>query len=308
MGRIMRKKVSCHVITYNQKDFIAQCIDGILMQQVDFPIEIIVGDDNSTDGTREILLQYAKDYPEIIRLNLRAVRGTGIPGKENFVSTLELCHGEYISLCDGDDYWTDPYKLQKQVDFLDNNKDYVLCFHQVKILQPDGVIVDDFITKVPENYDNIVTLARCGNYIHTPSVVFRNVLNGLPFEFEYAPIGDFFMYLMLAEHGKLFYIPKPMAVYRYGVGVYTGDSHLRNIKSNLKLFAVLLSYLKDDTIKKIILERQLRSVHVLETFLRGERKVFFITKNQYTRIVKFMKRNYNNPLQLIKKVIQKIAK
>jgi len=304
----MRKKVSCHVITYNQKDYIAQCIEGILMQQVDFPIEIIIGDDKSTDGTREILLQYAKDFPEIIKLNLREVRGTGIPGKENFVYTLEMCHGEYISLCDGDDYWTDPLKLQKQVDFLEKNKDYVLCFHQVKILQPAGTIVDDFITVVPENCETIETLARRGNYIHTPSVVFRNVLNGLPPEFEHAPIGDFFMYMMLAEHGKLHYLPEPMSVYRYGVGVYTGDSHLRNIKSNLKLFTVLLSYLKDDSIKKIILERQLRSITVLETFLQGEAKVFFFTKNQYARFFKFLKFNYNKPFKIFQKVYQKATK
>ena len=304
----MRKKVSCHVITYNQKDYITQCIDGILMQQVDFPIEIVIGDDRSTDGTREILMKYAEDFPEIIKLNLREVRGVGIPGKENFVSTLEMCHGEYISLCDGDDYWTDPLKLKKQIDFLEQNKEYVLCFHQVKILQPNGSIVDDFITEVPENYETIETLARQGNYIHTPSVVFRNVLNGLPSEFEHAPIGDFFMYMMLAEHGKLKYFHEPMCVYRYGVGIYTGATHLRNIKSNLKLFTVLLSYLKDDSIKQIILERQLRSITVLENFLLGETKVFFFTKNQYKRFFKFLKNNYNKPMKIMQKVYQKMTK
>ena len=100
-------------------------------------------------------------------------------------------------MCEGDDYWTDPYKLQKQVDFLEANPDYVLNFHKVKILKPDGLLVDDFITKVPDNYETQETLARLGNYIHTPSVVFRNLIIELPKEFSLSPIGDYFLYMLL---------------------------------------------------------------------------------------------------------------
>ncbi|MGL2966846.1 glycosyltransferase [Flavobacterium sp. XGLA_31] len=287
----MRKKVSCHVITYNQKNYIAQCIEGILMQQVNFSFEIIIGDDNSTDGTRDILQKYAEKFPEIIKLNLRQVRGTGIPGKENFVTTLAMCTGEYISLCDGDDYWTDPLKLQKQVDFLEKNSDYVLCFHQVNILQPNGSIHEDFITIVPDEHETFKDLALSGNYIHTPSVVFRNIIQPLPFEFEYAPIGDYFIYMILAQHGKLKYLKETMAVYRYGVGVYSGAKTLQNIKSNLKLFTLLLSYHTDEEIKKIIWTRQQRAAGVLEDFLKGEEKVLFITKNQWKRIFKKIKKS-----------------
>lgn len=228
----MRKKVSCHIITYNQKDYISQCIDGVLMQQTTFPIEIIIGDDNSTDGTKEILLDYQIKYPEIIKLNLRTEKGNGIPGKENFLTTLQMCKGEYISLCDGDDYWTEPLKLQKQIDFLEANQDYVLCFHQISILKTDGTFVDDFITQIPQNYQTMETLARLGNYIHTPSVVFRNVITKLPFEFEMSPIGDYFMYMMLVEHGKLKFMDEKMAVYREGVGIWSAESnYIKNFKT-----------------------------------------------------------------------------
>ncbi|MES2411558.1 MAG: glycosyltransferase [Bacteroidota bacterium] len=281
----MRKKVSCHVITYNQKNYISQCIDGILMQQTDFTFEIIIGDDNSTDGTREVLIDYQKKYPETIRLNLRTERGTGIPGKHNFVSTLEMCKGEYISLCDGDDYWTDPLKLQKQVGFLETNRDYVLCFHQINILKRDGTIVDDFITKVPEDYETIDTLARLGNYIHTPSVVFRNVLTGLPFEFEMSPIGDYFMYMMLAEHGKLKFINEKMAIYRYDVGILSGNEEVLKLKKWIDCLILIFSNSKNEKIKQILYDRYTTCFHEMYRMaLKVDESNFNIIKKKFKKL------------------------
>jgi glycosyltransferase involved in cell wall biosynthesis len=254
----MKKKVSCSIITYNQKDYISKCLEGILKQIVNFSFEIIIGDDNSTDGTREILKDYADKYPGLIRLNLRELKGVGLPGKENFVTTLSMCNGEYIALCDGDDYWTDPLKLQKQADFLDANPDYVLCFHQVSIIKINGEIVDDFITKVPENYETIETLVRLGNYIHTPSVVFRNIIKEFPSEFIKSPIGDFFLYVMLAEHGKLKYLEDIMTVYREGVGVWSDKSiYFRNFNTAL-VHTYLFNYFsskENHLISEILLKR-----------------------------------------------------
>lgn len=299
----MKKKVSCSIITYNQKDYISKCIEGILMQIVDFSIEIIIGDDKSTDGTREILKYYADKYPGLIRLNLREVRGLGLPGKENFVTTLSMCNGEYIALCEGDDYWTDPLKLQKQVDFLEANPDYVLCFHPISILKTNGEIVDDFITKAPDNYETIETLARLGNYIHTPSVVFRNVIKEFPFEFELSPIGDYFLYMVLAEHGKLGCLEDKMAVYRYGIGVHSGNSTSKMARSNLKLFVCLLSYLKNDEIKKIIFERQLQAVSILEKTIEDRYEVdYFISNNFFFRTIKYFQNNYKTPSKILKKL------
>ena len=292
----MKKKISCHIITYNQKDYISKCIDGVLMQKVNFSMEIVIGDDKSTDGTREILINYANKYPDLIMLNLRDVRGEGIPGKQNFVSTLEMCKGEYISLCDGDDYWTDPLKLQKQVDFLEENLDYVLCFHQVNILKPNDEIVDDFITKVPENYETIETLALFGNYIHTPSVVFRNIINALPLEFEHSPIGDFFLYLILAEYGKLKFLEEKMAVYRHGVGVFSAETDMKILLMLSKQYACMLSYLKDKIIRNIILERNLKLINNFDTNFRG-----YYTSNNYLAIRKRF-------LDLLKIIIKKALK
>ena len=175
--------LSVCLITYNHEKYIRNAIEGVLMQKVDFEWELIIADDCSTDGTQAILNEYKNKYPDFIKLILQE-KNVG-PAK-NHIELITTPKSKYIALCDGDDYWTDPLKLQKQVDFLETNKDYVLCFHEVKILKPDGSVVNDFITKVPENYETIETLARLGNYIHTPTVVYRNILSKFPFVFFFA--------------------------------------------------------------------------------------------------------------------------
>jgi glycosyltransferase involved in cell wall biosynthesis len=224
-----KPKISACLITYNQENFIKKCLEGAVSQIVNFDYEIIIGDDCSSDNTKQICLEYSTKYPNLIKYTKRN-NNLGMIG--NWITTISECSGNYIALCEGDDYWTDPYKLQKQVDFLDANPDYVLSFHKVKILQPNGELVKDFITKVPENYETQETLARLGNYIHTPSVVFRNVLKELPKEFSISPIGDYFMYMLLSEHGKLKYLEEEMAVYREGVGIWSAKTeYFRNLKT-----------------------------------------------------------------------------
>ena len=257
-------KVSVCMITYGHEKYIRQAIEGVLMQQFDFEVELIVANDCSPDATDQVIKDIIKSHPRgyLIRYS---EHDKNIGMMPNFIFALQECKGNYIALCDGDDYWTDPLKLQKQVEFLEANPDYALCFHQVNVLKPSGEIVDDFITKVPENYETIETLARLGNYIHTPSVVFRNIIKEFPFEFQHSPIGDYFLYMMLAEYGKLKYLEEKMCVYRYGVGIYSSESNINMIIMLNKQYACLLSYLKDDTIKKIILDRNFLLINSLDT-------------------------------------------
>src|SRR6185436_18390622 len=127
-------KVSVLMIAYNIERFIGQAIDSVLMQRADFDYEIVIGEDCSTDGTRDIVRQYAAEHPSKIRPILR-VNNLGM--NANFVATLQECRGTYIALLDGDDYWTSPYKLQRQVDFLDNHPEYSISFHNVTIVYED---------------------------------------------------------------------------------------------------------------------------------------------------------------------------
>lgn len=124
-------KVSVIVITYNHEQFIKQALDSILMQKVDFKYEILIGDDASTDRTPEILKEYKKLYPDIIDLHLNSVN---LGATRNAYNLLMKANGEYIAACEGDDFWVDEYKLQIQVNFLDNNKNYIGCCHPCVIV------------------------------------------------------------------------------------------------------------------------------------------------------------------------------
>lgn len=134
--------VSVMVQTYQHKEFIEECLDSILKQETDFPFEILLGEDSSTDGTREICISYAEKYPEKIRLFLHhsdnKIRVMDFPtGNFNSLYSFYKARGEYIAFCEGDDYWTDPFKLQKQVDFLKENFGFVLSYHRFKELLTD---------------------------------------------------------------------------------------------------------------------------------------------------------------------------
>ena len=122
--------VSVCCITYNHASFIRKCLDGFLMQQTDFPIEILIHDDCSTDGTTEIIQEYAAQYPDLIFPMYEEVNQYQ-QGKATEIDfyNYRRARGKYIAYCEGDDYWTDPLKIQKQVDFMETNPEYSVCFH-----------------------------------------------------------------------------------------------------------------------------------------------------------------------------------
>jgi glycosyltransferase involved in cell wall biosynthesis len=253
---ILQPTVSVIMITYGHEAYIRQAIEGVLMQECDFPVELIVADDCSPDGTPQFMNEILISHPQAFKIRYtRHLKNKGMVS--NFLWALEQAEGKYIALCEGDDYWTDPYKLQKQVDFLEQNPDYVACFHDVKVLLPNGDLVEDTITSVPAQYETIEDLARDGNYIHTPSVVFRNVIQEYPAELNHSTIGDYFLYLLLAQYGKFKYWKEEMAVYRYGVGIFsvnTQDYKLYNFQATIFL---LWHYFhnKNKAVSKILFSR-----------------------------------------------------
>ncbi|MDM1551971.1 glycosyltransferase family 2 protein [Empedobacter falsenii] len=247
-------KVSISTPTYGQESYIVDTIKGVLSQQYNGEIEFIITNDNSPDDTDNVIKNFlatAKIPTNIIIKYIKHEANKGaIP---NFAWTISQCTGKYIAICEGDDYWTDPLKLQKQVDFLEDNEDCVLCFHKVNILKTNDEIVEDFITKVPENYQYRETLAKNSNYIHTPSVLFKNVIKdklNIP-EFTNSPIGDYFLYLLLTKYGKIGYLQEIMAVYRHGVGVYSSLNLINKVKKEILLFSNLYAYEKDSNLKQI---------------------------------------------------------
>jgi len=247
-------KLSVSLITYNQKKYIKQAIEGALQQKTNFTWELIIGDDCSTDGTRDILIAYQKKYPRLISLILHSKRNEGVPGKLNFLSTINAASGKYIALLDGDDYWTDPNKLQKQVNFLEANSDFAICCHRIYLKKNNHkakLYSDEYMPSTEAIYD-IEMMAKYGNLLAAPSVVYRNKLfSSLPSWFDQSPIGDYVLHMLNAQYGKIKYFPEPMAVFREHLkGVWSGQSVMANAADMIKVIKLLLTEPFDEPVKK----------------------------------------------------------
>lgn len=216
--------VSICVQTYQHKEFIKKCLDGILMQKTKFAFEILLGDDASTDGTREICLEYAQLYPDKIRLFLHNrennIRINGYPtGRFNLLYNLYSAQGKYIALCEGDDYWTDPLKLQKQVDFLEGSPDSILCFHRcVFRIESENGIVHHEQNREAIEYDYNIGNLLINWGIPTASMVYRNIIKELPEWFLTIASADMGIAMLLFDKGTFNLIEGVMSIYRIHSG------------------------------------------------------------------------------------------
>lgn len=275
--------VSIKMITYNHEPYIAQAIEGVVMQKTTFKIELIIGEDCSTDATRKICEEYAEKYPEIIRL-LPSVKNLGMIN--NGTRTLNAGTGKYIAICDGDDYWTDPYKLQKQIEFLEANPDYAICFHRVYELETDKdpVLSNLNVSEQEETY-TIEDLAK-GNFIHTPSVVFRNKLFGqFPVWFHDSPVGDYPLYMLNAKHGKIKYFPQAMAVYRrHTGGMWSVQSEEQILEKWLKVLDYLLTEdFNDIVLKNLLQQKRKHSTEYLKILFETDQDLFLNKMKELTQ-------------------------
>jgi glycosyltransferase involved in cell wall biosynthesis len=176
------------------------------MQKTTFPFEIIIGEDDSTDGTREICIEFAAKHPDKVRLFLRdrnmsqlIDENDGFTTKFNEIWTKLSARGKYIAWCDGDDYWTDPFKLQKQVSFLEDNEDYVLCFHDSIVVDKNNkAISNSWLNNEYSDYSNDMLLAGLG--IPTNTAVFRNIIDYPEFYFK-VKNEDIALWHLLGFHG-----------------------------------------------------------------------------------------------------------
>jgi glycosyltransferase involved in cell wall biosynthesis len=217
--------VTVQMATYNHENYIRQSLDSVLMQNVSFDYEILLKEDNSTDNTREIVLEYQKKHPNRFRLWLT---------KQNIYRQgikLFLTHharGQYIAKLEGDDYWTDPLKLQKQVEFLEKNPDYSMCCHASKLYYQDG----SQETEIARSAEDDATFTidyffqpLSKNIFRTESVIHKaEYTQKIPEWFQKIIVGDYPLFLLLANHGKIYYMNQVMSVYRkHSGGVWTSN-------------------------------------------------------------------------------------
>jgi glycosyltransferase involved in cell wall biosynthesis len=205
--------VSVRVPTYNHEKYIEKCIEGILMQKTIFPFEVIIGEDCSTDRTREIVFDYEKRYPNTIRV-VWSEKNVG--AAQNVFRVAQACRGKYLAVCEGDDYWIDPLKLQKQVDFMEGHPEYSLCFHDALVVAegknrcpryfcpkdlPETITIDDVLER-PWFVPTASMLTR------------RDILQSLPVWRTKFWNGDQLVQLWCAHRGALGYLNEVMCVYR----------------------------------------------------------------------------------------------
>ena len=209
-------KLTIVTTTYNQEKYIGQALESFINQKTNFPYEVLISDDCSTDKTREIIEQYRCKYPDIIK---PIYRKKNLGPMKNFIQTLSEVKSQYVALCDGDDFWTDSYKLQKQVDFLDQNPEFAICFHQTKIFFEDQSNEEQIYPSgipIETELNDLVTLS---NYIPANTVVYRWKFSdksmSIKEEFpdDIVP-GDYYIHLLHAQKGKIHYIPEIMSAYR----------------------------------------------------------------------------------------------
>jgi glycosyltransferase involved in cell wall biosynthesis len=230
-------KISVAMITYNHEKFIAQAIESVLMQKTDFTVELIIGEDCSTDGTRRIVQEYAQKFPNVIRAILHE-RNVGV--QRNLRATFDACQGDYIALLEGDDYWVDPYKLQKQTKFLETNRHYSMCGCKAqRILQAsDGSYKDAGIyrPKISKPYYELKDFIE-DMPMHTSTVLLRKNHLELPHWLNEIVGWDGCIFSILADKGPVGYLDEVTSNFRlHSGGIWTGRSPVERWREVQKIF------------------------------------------------------------------------
>ncbi len=242
--------VTICVQTYNHEKYISQCLDSLLMQESTYDYEILIGEDDSDDNTRKICIDYAEKYPDKIRLNLNrredVIHINGKPsGRANMLKNLSDSRGKYIALCEGDDYWIDPLKIQKQVDFLELNPDFVATTSNTYYLR-DGETKYTYIEskelwlnrkmQSEIHYEDIPQRM----FPHTTTWMFRREAVHLNDEFKEYPIGDMPLFMLLANQGRINYSKDVYTVYRVhnegALGTLRKVDPLQNLEAYAKMY------------------------------------------------------------------------
>jgi glycosyltransferase involved in cell wall biosynthesis len=237
------------MLSYNHEKFIVQAVESALAQRGEFDLDIVIGDDASKDATPALLQDLQSRFPGQVKLRLNTAN---IGMMQNLQATLADCTGDYIAMLEGDDYWTDPDKLHKQLAVMQAHPDAAICFHPVQILEGDRFVEDRFTKEVPA-ITSIADLAQ-GNYMHTCSVMYRaGLVAQLPASFANSTVGDYFLHMLYAQHGSIHKLPDVMAVYRvHSGGVWS--SH-KNIEKKVLQYLSCMIGCFDEPINATMIKR-----------------------------------------------------
>jgi glycosyltransferase involved in cell wall biosynthesis len=262
--------VAVFMVIYNHEKYIKTAIESIVCQKTNFPVKLFIGEDCSTDNSRQICLDMKSKYPGKIELLLNE---TNLGALRNAANVYEACinYGKYTAICEGDDYWTDCTKLQKQVDFLENNDDFNICCHRAKYLNE---VKKTF--RKPKYYNKTVfDQADIANHnlVQTLTVVFRNsAFRKLPKAYFDSISGDYFINMMLSETGKIKYLRETMAVYRqHSSGAWQSGSMVYGHKNTLSVSNYYLNTNIPQNVKENLKRNIVRNhILLLDAQIKGE--------------------------------------
>ena len=237
--------VSVWMITYNQESYLGQAVESVLSQKTDFPFEIVIGEDCSTDGTREVCLGFQEKYPDKVRLVLHG-ENRGLV--RNFWETLQHCRGKYVAQLEGDDYWTDPKKLQKQVELLERAPRYAFCYHLFDHVDQDGNIIGAAReplpdAELPKDCNTRMVIDAKWSPLQTLTLMFRrDAFPEMPNWIYKLPIFDWPLHFYLTRAGKGIFLNENMAGYRsHNEGVWSGTDHIKNSLRYYHFYRLVLS-------------------------------------------------------------------
>jgi glycosyltransferase involved in cell wall biosynthesis len=237
-------KASALIIAYNHEPFIARAIESAQMQQIEAPYEIVISEDYSTDRTREIVLDYAAGDPRI--RPILSPRNLG--GVENFVAAFHACTGQYVALLDGDDFWTSPLKVKKQVEFLDAHPQCSMCVHGVTEIDEDSGRQP--VRWIPPGQKDVSTLEDLllDNFVYTSAAMLRNgTFKDFPRWVYDFSLSDVPLWVQVAQHGDVGYLKEFLGVYRvHRGGVWSGKDLLFQVEQTMELYDRLIGDLAAD--------------------------------------------------------------
>jgi glycosyltransferase involved in cell wall biosynthesis len=238
----MNPLVSICCVTYNHENYIHDAIKGFLIQKTNFPFEIIIHDDASTDSTASIIREYEKQYPELI-VCIYQTENQYSKGIRMFSIPISHSKGKYMALCEGDDYWTDPYKLQKQVELLEKNPHCIMCVAKTEVRKNNELIM--IFGEGHKDEYNIYDILN-GSYFHTSTYLIKNKnIEQCLSTNTHIPRGDTSLRYLLSDLGPFILLNEVVSVYRItGNGVWTSLNNTDQIKLHINLHKSFHKYFK----------------------------------------------------------------
>lgn len=235
---VIKPLVVIQCIAYNHEHYIKDALDGFVMQKTDFPFVAIVHDDASSDKTAEIIKEYAEKFPDIIQPifeleNQYSKKGAGVVPIMNYAC--EVIAAKYIAMCEGDDYWTDPLKLQKQVDFLESHPEYSLCFHNVEVVSEQPGIIEPLYTHLKEGFFDADTIISKWSVPTCSALLIREVFSDCPKDPRFI-YGDIILWMNACKHGKAYCLREKMGVYRRCLSGWMLSHYNSNKRNIYKLY------------------------------------------------------------------------